>query len=83
MHPSDVDRAKLKTSDDEIRGEFDRVSRMFQLALGRPSDRALFDHLMNEASGKGLNWVEGLQYVIPARRQQEAMDGDETAPSET
>ncbi len=62
-------REQYKTPDEDVAAEFERVSQMFRLALGKPSDRVLFDSLMAEASSKGMNWVQGLEYVIERRRR--------------
>ena len=61
-------REQFRTPDEDVAAEFDRVCQLFQLALGKASDRVLFDSLMGEASDKGLNWIEGLEYVIEQRR---------------
>lgn len=60
-------REQYKTPEEDVAAEFDRVCQMFQLAMGKPSDRMLFESLMGEASDKGLDWVQGLQYVIEQR----------------
>ena len=60
-------REQFKTPDEDVAAEFDRVCQLFQLALGRPSDRVLFESLMGEANEKGLNWIQGLEYVIEHR----------------
>jgi hypothetical protein len=62
-------REQFKTPDEDVAAEFERVCRLFRLALGEPSERALFDALMVEANDKGLNWVQGLEYVIQRRAQ--------------
>ena len=36
-------------------------------ALPNAADTRLFDRLMAEARGKGLTWIEGLEYVIERR----------------
>ena len=59
--------------------EFSRVCELFQQALPGPSDRLLFDCLMNEASSLGLNWVEGLQYVVEQRRRLDAEEPQSSA----
>lgn len=63
-------REQFRTADGDVAAEFDRVCQLFQLALGKPSDRVLFDSLMGEASEKGLNWVQGLEYVIRRRDEE-------------
>ncbi len=60
-------REQYKTPDEDIAQEFDRVCQLFQLALGKPSDRVLFQSLMGEANERGLNWIQGLEYVIEQR----------------
>lgn len=62
-------REQYRTPDEDVAAEFERVSQLFRLALGKSSDRLLFDSLMGEASEKGLNWVQGLEYVIEKRRR--------------
>ncbi len=62
-------REQYKTPDEDVAAEFERVSQLFRLALGKPSDRVLFDSLMAEANSKGMNWVQGLEYVIDRRRR--------------
>ena len=61
-------REQYRTPDEDVAAEFDRVCQLFQLALGQASDRVLFDSLMLEASDQGMNWVQGLEYVIEQRR---------------
>ena len=61
-------REQFRTPDEDVAAEFDRVCQLFRLALGKPSDRVLFDSLMVEASEQGLNWVQGLEYVIQRRK---------------
>ena len=60
-------REQYKTAEQDVSAEFERVCQLFRLALGRPSDRVLFDSLMGEASARGLNWVQGLEYVMEHR----------------
>lgn len=68
-------REQYRTPDADVAAEFERVSQLFQLALGQPSDRVLFDSLMSEASDKGLNWVQGLEYVIEQRQRRPSHSG--------
>lgn len=68
-------REQYKTPDADVAAEFDRVCQLFQLALGKPSDRVLFDSLMSEANDKGLNWVEGLEYVVQRREDEAPVTG--------
>ncbi len=75
-------REQYKTSEEEVTAEFDRVCQLFQLALGKPSDRVLFDSLMTEANERGMNWIQGLQYVVEQRGPGEAAD-NVTAPAKT
>lgn len=74
-------REHYKTPDEDVAAEFDRVCQLFQLALGKPSDRVLFDSLMGEASANGLNWIQGLEYVVRHRRPEDegAQDSAATA----
>ncbi len=60
-------REQYRTTDEDVAAEFDRVCQLFQLALGRPSDRVLFDSLMSEANDRGMDWVQGLEYVVERR----------------
>lgn len=60
-------REQYKTPDEDVTSEFDRVCQLFQLALGKPSDRMLFESLMGEANEQGMNWIQGLEYVIERR----------------
>lgn len=60
-------RERYKTPDTDVSAEFDRVCDLFQQALPGPADRLVFECLMNEASSLGLNWVDGLQYVVDKR----------------
>ena len=62
-------REQFKTPEEDVTAEFERVCRLFRLALGEPSDRVLFDALMAEASEQGMNWVQGLEYVVEHRRE--------------
>ncbi len=62
-------REQFKTPEEDVTAEFDRVCRLFRLALGEPSDRVLFDALMVEANERGMNWVQGLEYVVEHRRE--------------
>lgn len=68
-------REQYRTPDEDVAAEFDRVCQLFQLALGKPSDRVLFDSLMSEANEHGLNWVEGLEYVV-RQRETEAPEAE-------
>jgi hypothetical protein len=60
-------REQYKTPDEDVVAEFERVCSLFRLALGEPSDRVLFDALMAQANERGLNWVQGLEYVVAQR----------------
>lgn len=62
-------RERYKTPDTDVSAEFDRVCELFQQALPGPADRLVFECLMNEASSLGLNWVDGLQYVVDKRNR--------------
>ena len=80
-------RERYKTPEPDVSAEFDRVCQLFQEALPEPSDRFVFECLMNEASSLGLNWVDGLQYVVDKRSRLQAEgtnrleNGDSTAPN--
>lgn len=77
-------RDRYKTPDTDVSAEFDRVCDLFQQALPGPSDRLIFECLMNEASSLGLNWVDGLQYVVEKRGRLQAAEQthvEETAES--
>ena len=67
-------REQFKTPQEDVTAEFERVCRLFRLALGEPSDRVLFDALMAEASERGMNWVQGLEYVVEHRREMQTGD---------
>jgi hypothetical protein len=41
---------------------------LFREALPDPADRSLFDRLMFQARAKGMNWIQGLEYVVEQRR---------------
>lgn len=77
-------REQFRTPDEDVAAEFDRVCQLFRLAMGKPSDRVLFDSLMVEASEQGMNWVQGLEYVIQRRKAniQESPDGSGQQPNE-
>ncbi len=60
-------REHLRTPDEYMAAEFGRVMRLFGQALPTETDRTTFDRLMNEASEKGLNWIEGLEYAAARR----------------
>ncbi len=47
-------------TDEEVVAEFGRVVVLLQMAIRKP----LFQRLMAEASHKGLNWIEALEYVV-------------------
>lgn len=55
-----MDRSSLKVTDEEVSEEFGRVIALLALASKKPS----FTRLMDEASRKGLNWIQALEYVI-------------------
>ncbi len=69
LHTGAVTRERYKTPDTDVSAEFDRVCELFQQALPGPADRLAFECLMNEASSLGLNWVDGLQYVVDKRNR--------------
>ena len=61
-------RERLTTPDEELAEEFGRVMHLFTQAISHPTEKARFQMLMNEASSKGLNWVDALEYVASQRR---------------
>ena len=65
-----MSREYLRTPDEFVAAEFARVMMLFGQALPSETDREAFERHMNEASAKGLNWVEGLEYAA-AKRQAE------------
>lgn len=64
-------RDHLKTPDEDVVAELQRVTVLFQLALPDSGSRLTFDHLMNEAAARGMDWVNALEYVIEQRRLQD------------
>ena len=62
-----MDRSSLRTPDEFVAAEFGRVMMLFGKALPSETDRVSFERLMNEASAKGLNWVQGLEYAAAQR----------------
>lgn len=62
-----MNRHTLRTPDEFMAAEFGRVMMLFGKALPSESDRTNFERLMNEASAKGLNWIEGLEYAAAQR----------------
>ncbi len=75
-------RDHYKTPDTDVSAEFDRVCQLFQEALPEPSDRFVFECLMNEASNLGLNWVDGLRYVVEKRNRLQASEANPPSISE-
>lgn len=69
LRSTTVTRERYKTPEGDVSAEFGRLCQLFQQALPGPADRILFDCLMNEASSLGLNWVEGLEYVVEQRHR--------------
>ncbi len=67
-------REDYRTPDEDVASEFERVCQLFQLAMGKPSDRVLFESLMGEANEKGLNWIQGLEYVLEHRHIEESAE---------
>lgn len=65
-------REYLRTSDEFVAAEFGRVMLLFGQALPDNADRTTFERLTNEASAKGLNWVEALEYVAAKRAHYQA-----------
>ncbi len=74
-------REQYKTPDEDVTVEFDRVCQLFQLALGKPSDRVLFESLMSDANEKGLNWIQGLEYVIERRQVEDLVEMPSRRPA--
>lgn len=60
-------RNQYRTSDEDVAAEFDRVCQLFRMAMGKPSERLLFESMMGEANARGLNWVQGLEFVLGQR----------------
>ena len=63
-----TNREQYRTPDEDMATEFGRLLHLFERATPTRSDRAAFARLMNEASAKGLSWVEGLEYVTERRK---------------
>ena len=64
-----MNREQFKTPDEEVAREFGRVIDLLQKSIAKVPDQHLLTRLMKEASAKGLNWVEGLEYVAEHRRR--------------
>ena len=47
--------------------EFERVMRLFGQAFPSESSRRSFEQLTSEASERGLNWVQALEYAAAKR----------------
>lgn len=62
-----MSREYLRTPDDYVAAEFGRVMLLFGQALPSESDRKNFERLTGEASAKGLNWIQALEYVAAKR----------------
>ncbi len=62
-----MNREALRTPDEFVAAEFARVMMLFGKALPTDTDRTSFERLTSEASAKGLNWVEALEYVAAKR----------------
>ena len=67
-YPQGMSRERYKTPDDELAEEFGRIIHLFQETTSKITDPELFKRLMNEASAKGLNWIQGLEYVLERRQ---------------
>ena len=65
-----MDREHLRTPDEFVAAEFARVMRLFGQALPSDADRTSFERLTTEASARGLNWIEALEYVAAKRARQ-------------
>lgn len=63
-----MDRAILKTPQRDVLATQQHVLELLREAAPRRKDRALFVHLMNEASANGLTWIEALEFVVACRR---------------
>lgn len=61
-------REHLKTPDEYMAVEFARVMMLFGQALPTESDRAKFEELTAEASARGMNWVQALEYAAAHHR---------------
>lgn len=62
-----MNREQFRTPDEDIVEEFGRVIELFQQSIAKFPDHTLLVRLMSEASAKGLNWIEGLEYVAAHR----------------
>ena len=62
-----MQRHHLRTPDEYMVVEFERVMRLFGQALPSEASRASFEQLTMEASAQGLNWVQALEYVAAMR----------------
>ena len=62
-----MSRELLRTPDEFMVVEFERVMRLFGQALPNEKSRPLFERLTIEASAKGLNWIEALEYAAAKR----------------
>lgn len=60
-------RESLRTPDEYMVVEFERVMRLFGHALPNERSRSSFDRLTNEASARGLNWIQALEYAAAMR----------------
>lgn len=67
-----MNREALRTPDEFVAAEFARVMLLFGQALPSDTDRITFERLTREASAKGLNWIEALEYVAAKRTRQTA-----------
>ena len=62
-----MQRHLLRTPDEFMVVEFERVMRLFGQAFPSEHSRASFERLTNEASARGLNWVQALEYAAAKR----------------
>ena len=62
-----MQRHLLRTPDEFMVVEFERVMRLFGQAFPSESSRISFEKLTNEASARGLNWVQALEYAAAKR----------------
>ena len=63
-----MNREHYRTPDTEIEAHREQLWQLCREALPSPAEHTLFIRLMNEAGAKGLNWVEGLEFVVERRR---------------
>ena len=62
-----MSREHMRTPEESIAAEFGRVVLLFGQALPSEVERTRFERLTAEASARGLNWVEALEYAALKR----------------